>query len=87
MSLDMAQLRAIFYQECRENLEVLERELLGLDTETADPETINTIFRAAHSIKGAALPLNWVTSRISPMSWKRCWMKSGMASVSWMLDR
>ncbi|WP_434358475.1 chemotaxis protein CheA [Parasalinivibrio latis] len=54
MSLDMAQLRAIFYQECRENLEVLERELLGLDTETADPETINTIFRAAHSIKGGS---------------------------------
>lgn len=61
MSLDMAQLRAIFYQECRENLEVLERELLDFDAETADPETINTIFRRRTPSKAAVPPLSWVT--------------------------
>lgn len=55
MALDMEQLRRIFYEECRENLEILERELLALDP-SASPclENINTIFRAAHSIKGGS---------------------------------
>lgn len=54
MALDMEQLRKMFYEECRENLEVLENVLLHLDPQQADDETINTIFRAAHSIKGGA---------------------------------
>lgn len=31
MALDMEQLRKMFYEECRENLEVLENVLLHLD--------------------------------------------------------
>ncbi|SIO04646.1 chemotaxis protein CheA [Salinivibrio sp. ES.052] len=58
MAMDMDQLRRIFYEECRENLEVLERELLALDPENTDLESINTIFRAAHSIKGGAATFN-----------------------------
>ncbi|PCE68903.1 chemotaxis protein CheA [Salinivibrio sp. YCSC6] len=58
MAMDMDQLRRIFYEECRENLEVLERELLALDPEATDLESINTIFRAAHSIKGGAATFN-----------------------------
>ncbi len=52
MALDMEQLRKIFHVECRENLETLERELLQLDPSEMDLEVLNTIFRAAHSIKG-----------------------------------
>lgn len=52
MALDMDQLRKVFYEECRENLEVLENQLVSMDPEGVDLETINTIFRAAHSIKG-----------------------------------
>ena len=58
MALDMNQLRKMFYEECRENLEVLETVLLDLDPESVDLETINTIFRAAHSIKGGAATFN-----------------------------
>ncbi|WP_087022045.1 chemotaxis protein CheA [Thaumasiovibrio subtropicus] len=58
MALDMNQLRKMFFEECRENLEVLETELLGIQPENVDPETINTIFRAAHSIKGGAATFN-----------------------------
>ena len=32
----------------------METELLNLDVGAADSETINTIFRAAHSIKGGS---------------------------------
>ncbi|MGF1752659.1 chemotaxis protein CheA [Vibrio makurazakiensis] len=58
MALDMDQLRKMFYEECRENLEVLEEVLLELDPTSVDIEIINTIFRAAHSIKGGAATFN-----------------------------
>ncbi|MBN3492937.1 chemotaxis protein CheA [Vibrio neptunius] len=58
MALDMEQLRKMFYEECRENLEVLEDVLLNLDVTSIDEESINTIFRAAHSIKGGAATFN-----------------------------
>ncbi|NAX20941.1 chemotaxis protein CheA [Vibrio sp. V39_P1S14PM300] len=54
MALDMDQLRGIFQEECRDNLQLIEQELLAFDCESPDAETINTIFRAAHSIKGGA---------------------------------
>ncbi|EEX94797.1 signal transduction histidine kinase CheA [Vibrio orientalis CIP 102891 = ATCC 33934] len=58
MALDMEQLRKMFYEECRENLEVLEEVLLNLDLAHIEDESINTIFRAAHSIKGGAGTFN-----------------------------
>lgn len=58
MALDMEQLRKMFCEECRENLEVLEDVLLNLDLQHVEAESINTIFRAAHSIKGGAATFN-----------------------------
>ncbi|MFW7526601.1 chemotaxis protein CheA [Vibrio ostreicida] len=58
MALDMEQLRKMFYEECRENLEVLEDVLVNLNVTSVDDESINTIFRAAHSIKGGAATFN-----------------------------
>jgi two-component system chemotaxis sensor kinase CheA len=54
MSIDMSQFLQTFYEESFEGLEVMEAELLHLDVGAADAETINTIFRAAHSIKGGS---------------------------------
>lgn len=52
MSIDLSQFIATFLEESYEGLEIMESSLLTLDS--ADEETINTIFRAAHSIKGGA---------------------------------
>ncbi len=52
MSIDLSQFIATFLEESYEGLEIMESSLLNLDS--ADEETINTIFRAAHSIKGGA---------------------------------
>ena len=52
MSIDLSQFIPTFLEESFEGLEVMESGLLNLDTE--DAETINAIFRAAHSIKGGA---------------------------------
>jgi len=53
LDLEMAEIAKVFFQESREGLDVMESGLLTLGT-TADAESINTIFRAAHSIKGGS---------------------------------
>ncbi len=54
MSLDLARFHKTFFEESFENLETMEQALLCLDIAAVDAEVINTIFRAAHSIKGGA---------------------------------
>lgn len=50
----MSQFLQTFFEESSEGLEIMETGLLNLDVGTADSEEINTIFRAAHSIKGGS---------------------------------
>ena len=52
MSIDLSQFIPTFLEECFEGIELMEASLLNL--EQGDEETINSIFRAAHSIKGGA---------------------------------
>lgn len=54
MSIDLSQFHQVFFEESFEGLDVMEAELLELSPESVDAETVNTIFRAAHSIKGGA---------------------------------
>lgn len=54
MSVELSQFFQAFFEESFEGLDNMEGGLLNLNTGTADSETINTIFRAAHSIKGGA---------------------------------
>ncbi len=54
MGVDISQFLDTFYEESFEGLDTMETELLGLNPGEADTETINTIFRAAHSIKGGS---------------------------------
>ncbi len=50
--IDLSQFHQVFFEESFEGLDVMENGLLGLDIGNVDNETINDIFRAAHSIKG-----------------------------------
>ena len=54
MAIDMEQFHQVFFEESFEGLDVMESGLLNLDNGEADDEEINTIFRAAHSIKGGS---------------------------------
>jgi len=47
-------IKATFFQECDELLTELESGLLAMEQGATDPETINAVFRAVHSIKGGA---------------------------------
>ncbi len=48
----LARIKLGFFEECEEMLSELEAGLLALKRGETDPEIINTVFRAAHSIKG-----------------------------------
>ena len=50
----MDEIVSIFIQESREQLTAMETALLELEANPSDSDRINAIFRAAHTIKGAA---------------------------------
>ncbi|HOY21604.1 MAG TPA: chemotaxis protein CheA [Cellvibrio sp.] len=54
MSIDMKQFHSVFFDESQEHLDEMEHLLLDLDTQNPDVEQLNTIFRAAHSVKGGS---------------------------------
>jgi two-component system chemotaxis sensor kinase CheA len=54
MSMDLSEFYEVFYEECYEGLDIMENGLINLDIGAADVEEVNTIFRAAHSIKGGS---------------------------------
>lgn len=54
MSIDMKQFHAVFFEESQEHLDEMEQLLLDLDVADPDSEMLNSIFRAAHSIKGGS---------------------------------
>ena len=54
MTIEMSQFFAIFFEEAEEHLASMESLLLKLDVAQPDPDDLNAIFRAAHSIKGGA---------------------------------
>ncbi|WP_462157028.1 chemotaxis protein CheA [Pseudoalteromonas sp. GB56] len=54
MSIDLSQFFEVFFEESFEGLDAMETELLNLTPGDTDSETLNTIFRAAHSIKGGS---------------------------------
>ena len=54
MHVDMNQFFQVFFDETEELLAEKEKLLLEVDLDDPDPEDIDAIFRAAHSIKGGA---------------------------------
>jgi two-component system, chemotaxis family, sensor kinase CheA len=54
MALDLAQFHDAFFDESFEALDTMEAALLKLNVGAPDAETVNTIFRVAHSIKGGS---------------------------------
>ncbi|WP_137165925.1 chemotaxis protein CheA [Salinimonas lutimaris] len=54
MSIDIEQFHAVFFDESQEHLDDMEQLLMELDVDDPDLEQLNSIFRAAHSIKGGS---------------------------------
>lgn len=54
MTIDVNQFHGVFFDESDEHLQNMEQLLMTLDVDAPDPEELNSIFRAAHSIKGGS---------------------------------
>jgi two-component system chemotaxis sensor kinase CheA len=54
MQIDLSRFRDAFFQEAEEHLAAMEAGLLALESAPGEPELLNSIFRGAHSIKGAS---------------------------------
>ena len=54
MSIDIEQFHSVFFDESDEHLDDMEQLLMSLDVDSPEPEELNSIFRAAHSIKGGS---------------------------------
>ena len=54
MTIDVNQFHGVFFDESDEHLQDMEQLLMTLDVDNPDPEELNSIFRAAHSIKGGS---------------------------------
>jgi two-component system chemotaxis sensor kinase CheA len=54
MKIDIEQFKRTFFEESEDHLGTLERELMKLASDAQDPEAMNCIFRAVHSIKGGS---------------------------------
>lgn len=50
----MDEITSVFVTESREQLTALEAALLDLEANAGDPDTLNAVFRSAHTIKGGA---------------------------------
>ncbi|PTL76429.1 chemotaxis protein CheA [Vitiosangium sp. GDMCC 1.1324] len=58
MEIDHDALLKAFLIECDELFSLMEEELVGLEQQPAQPERLQTIFRAAHTLKGNAMCLD-----------------------------
>jgi len=54
MSVELNQFHSVFFEESQEHIDTMERLLMSMSVNNPDPEDLNSIFRAAHSIKGAS---------------------------------
>ncbi|MFD1382337.1 chemotaxis protein CheA [Rhodanobacter aciditrophus] len=51
---ELSQFNEVFFEEAQEHLETMETLLLAFDIDAPDIEELNSVFRAAHSIKGGS---------------------------------
>ncbi|MBB5019361.1 two-component system chemotaxis sensor kinase CheA [Chitinivorax tropicus] len=54
MSIDLSQFHQVFFEESAEHLDTMEQQLVSIDLSNPTAEELNSIFRAAHSIKGGS---------------------------------
>ncbi len=68
--MDVSQYLEIFIDETKEHLQSLNENLLVLEKEPENGDTINEIFRAAHSLKGMAGTMGYKTMQELTHKWE-----------------
>ncbi|MGE5528022.1 MAG: chemotaxis protein CheW [Patescibacteria group bacterium] len=57
--MEISQYLSVFMDECAEHLQTLNQALLDLENDPENTELLNTIFRAAHTLKGASMTMGF----------------------------
>ena len=57
--MEISQYLTVFMDECGEHLQTLNQALLELENDQENAELLNTIFRAAHTLKGASMTMGF----------------------------
>ncbi|MCX6379559.1 MAG: chemotaxis protein CheA [Armatimonadetes bacterium] len=60
MVIDMSEMRMVFLEEAREQMELMEQDFLALEKE-ASPDLLQRIFRAAHTLKGSSRAMGYLS--------------------------
>ncbi len=76
-SMDVSQYLEIFIDETKEHLESLNTRVLELEKDPNNSDTINEIFRAAHSLKGMAGTMGYKRMQRLTMIWRMYSQKYG----------
>ena len=77
--MDVSQYLEIFIDESNEHLQNLSDGIMILEKEPDNSDTINEIFRVAHSLKGMAGTMGYKREcRILLMIWKMYFQRSAM---------
>ena len=81
---EMDQFRETYINECYELLQEMEELLVDLDEESQDLDTLNAIFRCAHSIKGGAGAFGFdrITAFTHILEALLDWMREGLIMPS-----
>jgi len=75
-SQQQPQIMAYFLEEAKEHLDTIEQGLNTLSSTVQEPETLQEIFRAAHSIKGSAAMLE-----LESISTVGAWLEDGFKAL------
>jgi two-component system chemotaxis sensor kinase CheA len=73
--MDVSQYLTIFLDETKEHLQALNEQLLVLEKEPDNEETISEIFRAAHSLKGMAGTMGYKNMQHLTHEWESLFME------------
>ena len=65
--MDMSNYRELFFSETREHINNLNQLVVSLEQEPGNRETIDALFREAHSIKGMAATMGFSST------WRTVW--------------
>jgi chemotaxis protein histidine kinase CheA len=66
------QILGYFIEEAKEHLDHIEQGLVDLQSTMADPEQVNDLFRAAHSVKGGAAMLGFESIQKTAHHFEEC---------------
>ena len=76
--MDVSQYLEIFIDETSEHLQNLSDCIMELEKDPENMDTINEIFRAAHSLKGMAGTMGFKRMQRRHMTWRMCSRRSAV---------